>query len=67
MPELSYPVRFECANCERETIVEESAVRTLHTNPWGINAVEIVLQKRGWVRDDIRGLLFCPKCTGGTE
>jgi hypothetical protein len=62
MPGLSYPFVYECSNCDAETTVERSDARDLHTNPDSFNAVEIVLQRRGWLRDDIDGVLFCPDC-----
>lgn len=37
--------------------------RNLHTNPDSLNAVEIILQKRRWTRDNVEGLLWCPDCT----
>lgn len=62
MPGLSYPFVYECSNCEAETTVKRSDARDLHTNPDSMNAVEIVLQQRGWLRDEIKGVLFCPDC-----
>jgi hypothetical protein len=62
MPRLDYPLTYECVNCDQETTVEREDVRTLHTNPQSVNAPEIVLQRRGWLRDDLDGLLFCPDC-----
>jgi hypothetical protein len=62
MPGLSYPFVYECSNCDRETTVERVDARDLHTNPDSINALEIVLQQRGWLRDELKGLLFCPDC-----
>jgi hypothetical protein len=67
MSRLDYPLTYECANCDRETTVEREDLRTLHTNPQSINALEIVLQRRGWLRDDLDGLLFCPDCIGGAQ
>lgn len=65
MPGLNYPFVFECSGCGAETIVKRPDARDLHVNPDSINAVEIVLQKRGWLRDDIKGLIFCRECAGG--
>jgi hypothetical protein len=62
MPGLSYPFVYECTNCGAETTIERADARQLHTNPDSINALEIILQERGWLRDDIKGLLFCPDC-----
>lgn len=67
MPGLSYPFVYECSNCDNETTVERADARDLHTNPDSINAVEIVLQQRGWVRGELQRLLFCPDCTSGMD
>mgnify|MGYP006297012551 CR=1 FL=1 len=62
MPDRSFPLVYECANCGRQTTLTQEDTGELYVNPRGINAVEITLQRRGWVRDDIKGLLFCPHC-----
>lgn len=67
MSGLSYPFIYECSNCERETTIERADALDLSTNPDSINALEIILRRRGWLRDDIKGLLFCPECTGADE
>lgn len=67
MPDLSYPFVYECANCDREAIVTRAEVRTLNVNPDSFNAVEIILQQRGWMRDDAKGTLWCPNCSGESE
>jgi hypothetical protein len=63
MPGPTYPSAFKCFNCDTETTVERSDARELAPNPDSTGAVEIVLEQRGWLQDDIDGRLFCPDCT----
>lgn len=58
MPGLSFPIRFECTNCKSRTVVKQPNALGLYANPRGTNAVEIALQKRGRIRNDIKGLLL---------
>ena len=66
MPGLSYPFAYECSNCERETTVTREDARGLYPHPDSFNAVEVVLQERGWMRGELEDLLFCPNCTGAS-
>ena len=50
MPGLSYPFVYECSNCDRETTVTREDARGLYPDPDSFNAVEVVLQERGWAR-----------------
>jgi len=59
---LDYPITYESTNCDEEIVVEHEDVRALHLNPHFVNIIEIVLQSRGWLRDDIEEYLFCPDC-----
>lgn len=65
MPGLSYPFVYECSNCGTETTVTRTDARDYYPNPDSFNAVEVVLEQRGWVRGELEELLFCPDCTGG--
>jgi hypothetical protein len=58
-----YPFAFKCAGCDEETTVERSDARGLAPNPDSMSAVEIVLDERGWLQDEIDGRLLCPGCT----
>jgi len=60
---LTYPFAFVCSNCDEETVVERSDARGLALNPDSLYAMSIVLQQRGWLQDEINGLIFCPNCT----
>ena len=64
MPGPDYPFDFVCAGCGKEITVEQSDARDLAPNPDSTDAVEIVLEQRGWLQNDIDGRLFCPDCTG---
>ena len=57
------PFAFVCSNCDEETVVERSDARGLALNPDSLYAMSIVLQQRGWLQDEINGLIFCPNCT----
>ncbi len=65
MPGLSYPFVYECTECGEETTITRTEARDLAINPDSINALEIVLQGRGWLRDEMEGLLWCPSCAEG--
>jgi len=67
MPGLSYPFTYECSNCSAETTVTRADARILYPNPESFNAVEVVLEQRGWMRGEIDGVLFCPDCISGTS
>lgn len=62
MPGPGYPFAYECENCNEEITVTRENARDPATNPDSINALETALQKRGWLRDDIKGLLFYLDC-----
>jgi len=66
MPGLSYPFVYECSNCERETTVTRADARGLYPDPDSFNAVEVVLEQRGWMRGELEQSFFCPDCIGGT-
>ena len=57
MTGLSYPFVYECKNCGEQTTIERENVKDLH----GLNAREIALQRRGWARDDIKGVSLLPE------
>jgi len=65
MPGLSYPFVYECTNCGAKTTITRTEARDLAVNPDSINALEIVLQQRGWLRDETEGLLWCSSCAEG--
>jgi hypothetical protein len=65
MPGLSYPFVYECSGCGNETTVTRDDARGLYPDPDSLNAVDVVLEQRGWMRDEIEELLFCPECAGG--
>ncbi len=65
MPGLSYPFVYECTNCGEETTITRPEARDLAINPDSFDAVEIVLQQRGWLRDEINDLLWCSSCAEG--
>ena len=63
-PGLSYPFVYECSGCGNETTVTRGDARGLYPDPDSLNAVDVVLEQRGWMR--MEEMLFCPEC-GGTE
>jgi len=69
MPGLSYPFVYECSNCGAETTITRTEARDVHPNPDSINAHTLALRARGWMRDEIEGLLWCPNCipSGGHD
>lgn len=70
MPGLSYPFVFECSNCDNQITVTRDTVRDVFelTEPDfdSLDTVNAVLYQRGWVRDEINHMIFCPDCTGET-
>jgi hypothetical protein len=64
MPDLSYPFVYECSGCEAEITVSREDARGLYPDPDSFNAVEVVLQERGWMRGEQDEMLFCPDCAG---
>lgn len=66
MPGLDYPFAYECSNCGAETTVTREEARGLYPDPDSFNAVEGVLQERGWIRGELEEMLFCPDCIGGS-
>lgn len=65
MPRLDYPFVFECSNCDVETTVTRQDARDLYPDPDSIDAVHMVLRDRGWLRDEIDRLIWCPDCAEG--
>lgn len=61
MPGLSYPFVFLCERCGEETTVTRSEARDLYPNPDSLNAPDMVLEQRGWVRQ-IDDTLLCSDC-----
>jgi hypothetical protein len=47
------------------SFVTREDARGLYPDPSSLNAVDVVLEQRGWMRGEIEGLLFCPNCIGG--
>lgn len=67
MPGLSYPFVFECSNCDAETTVTREDARGLYPNADSVNALDVVLEQRGWMRGELDRELFCPDCTGAAS
>jgi len=67
MPGLSYPFVYECSNCDRETTVTREDARGLYPDPNSFNAVEVVLEQRGWMHGEFDRSIFCPDCVGDTS
>lgn len=67
MSGFSYPLAYECSNCDNETTVDWADIHDLPKTLATRGAIEVALQKRGWRRDDIKGLLFCPDCAGDAD
>lgn len=65
MPGLSYPFVHECSGCGNEATVTREDARGLYPDPDSFNAVEVVLQERGWMRGEVEEMLLCPECAGG--
>ena len=65
MPGLSYPFVYECSGCGNETTVTRDDARGLYLDLDSLNAVDVVLEQRGWMRGEMEELLFCPDCAGG--
>jgi len=62
MTELSYPFIYECNSCGSETKVTRADAGDLHPNPENLDALRVVLQRRGWMQLPI-GRTYCPRCT----
>ena len=62
MPDLSYPFTYECNSCGAKTTVTRADARDRHPDPENLDALEEVLQKRGWMQLPI-GRTYCPGCT----
>jgi len=67
MPGLSYPFVYECSGCGNETTVTREDARGYYPDPDSLNAVDVVLKQRGWMRGEGEDVLFCPKCTEGAS
>jgi len=65
MAGLTYPFVYECTNCSTETTITRTEAPDLHPNPDGLIAHVLVLRARGWLKDEIEGLLWCPDCIPG--
>lgn len=63
---LSSPFVDECSGCGNETAVTREDARGYYPDPDSLNAVDAVLEQRGWMRGEVEEMLFCPEC-GGTE
>ncbi|WP_251942268.1 hypothetical protein [Salinibacter ruber] len=63
MPGLTYPFVFECDNCGTETTVTREDARDSGLHPDMNQAVDVVLEMRGWVDGPKGYLVFCPDCT----
>jgi len=69
MAGLDYPFHYVCSNCDTETTITRADSRDVHPNPDSLIAHALVLRARGWMRDEIGGLLWCPDCipSGGHD
>jgi hypothetical protein len=45
--------------------VTREDARGLYPDPDSSNAAEVVLEQRGWMRDEVEEMLLCPECAGG--
>lgn len=63
---LSYPLVFQCSNCDNEIVVDRDAVqdsfRLSEPDLDSLDKVNAVLYQRGWMRDELDHYLFCPDC-----
>jgi len=55
MPGLSYPFVYECSGCGNETTVTREDARGYYPDPDSLNAVDVVLEQRGWMRGRASG------------
>ena len=62
MAGLTYPFVYECTNCDNVTTITRTDSREVHPNPDSLNSHALVLRTRGWMRDELEGLLWCPNC-----
>ena len=62
MAGLTYPFVYECSNCDTEITITRTEAHDVHPNPDSLNSHALVLRTRGWMRDEIEGLLWCPAC-----
>lgn len=67
MGALSYPFVFKCDNCGDETTVTRTDARDSGLHPDKNQAVDVVLQMRGWVDGPQGYIVFCPDCTDAAE
>ena len=65
MPGLSYPFVYECSGCGNETTVTREDARGLYPDPDSLNAADVVLEQRGWMRGEVEEMLLCLDCAGG--
>lgn len=66
MPNLSYPFLFRCTACHRELEVTRAAASYLHVSPDSFEALNVVLDVRGWDNSEL-GPLLCPECRGASD
>ena len=64
MPGLTYPFVYERSNCGAGTTVTREDARGLYPDPDSLDAVEVVLEQRGWSLESMHGP-FCPDCADG--
>lgn len=67
MTGLSYPFVFECDNCGTETTVTRTDARDSGLHPDKNQAVDVVLEMRGWIDGPMGYTVFCPDCTDAAE
>ena len=60
---LTYPFAFTCEHCGTETTVTRADARGCGLHPDKNQAVDVVLEMRGWVEGPAGYLIFCPDCT----
>lgn len=65
MPGLSSPFVHECSGCGNETTVTREDARGYYPDPDSLNAVDVVLEQRGWMQGEVEEMLLCPDCAGG--
>ena len=61
VPNLSYPFFFRCTACHQELEITRAAASYLHVSPDSFEALNVVLDVRGWENPEL-GPLLCPKC-----
>ena len=64
-PASRTPFVHECSSCGSETTVTREDARGPYPDPNSLNAVDVVLEQRGWMRGEVEEVLLCPECAGG--